>query len=257
VRNCFTTLIFDVQGGEPWGSRPLLGSLLRPGDRAGAQRVALINQPTAERHFPNQNPIGKRIAYGAKPIDVTQRTVSLVLRTTVEPEFLSQAVRRELAELDRDAAVFPVKTMEQVVYDSTTGTRLLSRLLTIFSALALVLALVGVYGVMSCLVTQRTHEFGVRMALGAGRGAILRLVLGDGLRQGLKGALPGISCAVGASQPLGQFVIGMSPLHVATCAAAALVLAIALAASLVAAHRASRADPWPPCATSSCTELPA
>jgi putative ABC transport system permease protein len=149
-----------------------------------------------------------------------------------------------LAELDRDAAVFLVKTMEQVVYDSTTGTRLLSRLLTIFSALALVLALTGVYGVMSCLVTERTHEFGVRMALGAGRGAILRLVLRDGLRQGLKGALLGISCAVGSSRPLGQFVIGMSPLHVATCiGAAALVVAIALAARFLAARRASRVDP--------------
>jgi putative ABC transport system permease protein len=172
--------------------------------------------------------------------DVTQRTMSLILRTSVAPETLSQAVRRELAELDRDAAVFLVKTMEQVVYDSTAGTRLLSRLLTIFSALALMLALVGVYGVMSCLVTQRTHEFGVRMALGAGRGAILRLVLRDGLRQGLKGALLGISCAVGVSRPLGQFAIGMSSLHVATCVgAAALVLGVALAASLVAAHRGS------------------
>ena len=173
--------------------------------------------------------------------DVTQRTMSLVLRTTVEPETLSQAVRRELAELDRDAADFLVKPMEQVVYDSTTGTRLLSRLLTIFSALALVLALIGVYGVMSCLVTQRTHEFGVRMALGAARGAILGLVLRDGLRQGLKGL--GVISALGVSRALRGFVIGMSALHLATCAAAALVLAIALAASLVAARRASRVDP--------------
>lgn len=258
---------------------PLIaGRFFRPEDRSGAQRVALVNQRVAERYFPGENPLGKQIAYGTKPkpeswmtivgivgnvrdagvyrpglnvlyaplgqFDVTHRTMSLVLRTVVEPETLSQAVRRELAELDRDAAVFLVKTMEQVVYDSTNGTRLLSRLLTIFSALALVLALVGVYGVMSCLVTQRTHEFGVRMALGAGRGAILRLVLRDGLRQGLTGTLLGISCAVGSSRPLGQFVIGMSPLHVATCiGAAALVLAIALAASLVAAHRASRVDP--------------
>jgi putative ABC transport system permease protein len=278
VRSCFTTLIFDLQGGEPWGFRPLLGPLLRLEDQADAPRVALINQLTAERYFPNQNPIGKRIAYGTKPkpdswmtivgivgnvrdagvyrpglnvlyaplsqFDVTQKTMSLVLRTTLAPETLSQAVRRELAELDRDAAVFLVKTMVQVVYDSTAGTRLLSRLLTIFSALALVLALIGVYGVMSCLVTQRTHEFGVRMALGAGRGAILRLVLHDGLRQGLKGALLGISCAVGSSRPLGQFLIGMSVLHVATCVgAAALVLGVALIASLVAAHRASRVDP--------------
>ena len=172
------------------------------------------------------------------------RTMSLVLRTTVEPETLSQAVRRGLAELDRDAAVFLVKTMEQVVYDSTTGTRLLSRLLTIFSALALVLALTGVYGVMSCLVTQRTHEFGVRMALGAARGAILRLVLRDGLRQGLKGLGLGIVSALCVSKALSGFVIGMSATHAATCAAAAaLVLAIALPASLVAARRASRVDP--------------
>jgi putative ABC transport system permease protein len=240
--------------------------------------VALTNQRIAERYFPNQNPIGKRIAYGTKPkpdswmtivgivgnvrdagvyrpglnvlyaplgqFDVTHRAMSLVLRTTVEPETLSQAVRRELGGLDRDTAVFLVKTMEQVVYDSTTGTRLLSRLLTIFSALALVLALLGVYGVMSCLVTERTHEFGVRMALGAARGAILRLVLRDGLHQRLKGALLGISCAVGSSRPLGQYVIGMSPLHVATCiGAAVLVLGVALPASFLAAHRASRVDP--------------
>jgi predicted permease len=299
IQSADTNLNFSIEGRElpPPGHEPaaehrlispdyframgiplISGRYFGPEDRAGAQRVALINQRVAERHFPNENPVGKSIAYGTKPkpgswmtivgvvgnvrdagvyrpglnvlyaplgqFDVTHRTMSLVLRTTVEPETLSQAVRREVAELDRDAAVFLVKTMEQVVYDSTTGTRLLSRLLTIFSALALVLALIGVYGVMSCLVTQRTHEFGVRMALGAGRGAILRLVLRDGLRQGLKGALLGISCAVGVSRPLGQFVIGMSPLHVATCVgAAALVLAIALAASLVAAHRASRVDP--------------
>jgi putative ABC transport system permease protein len=240
--------------------------------------VALINQRIAERYFPGENPVGRQIAYGTQPkpdswmtivgivgnvrdagvyrpglhvlyaplgqFDVTHRTMSLVLRTAVEPETLSQAVRREVACLDRDAAIFLVRTMEQVVEESTTGTRLLSRLLNIFSALALVLALVGVYGVMSCLVAQRTHEFGVRMALGVARGAILRLVLGDGLRQGLKGTLLGISCAVGASQPLGQYVIGMSPLHLATClGAAALVLGVALAASLLAARRASRIDP--------------
>ncbi len=254
------------------------GRFFGPEDRAGAQRVALINQRVAERYFPGEDPVGRQIAYGTQPkkdswmtivgvvgsvreagvyrpglnvlyapfgqFDGAWKTVSLVLRTTVEPETLSQVVRRELAGLDRDAAVFLVKSMEQVVYDSTAGTRLLSRLLTIFSGLAVALALVGVYGVMSCLVTQRTHEFGVRMALGAARGGILRLVLRDGLRQGLKGALLGISCAVGMSQPLGRYVIGMSPLHVATClGAAALVLAVALAASLVAARRASRVDP--------------
>ncbi|MBM3746122.1 MAG: ABC transporter permease [Acidobacteria bacterium] len=258
---------------------PLIaGRHFRPEDRAGGRRVALINQRIAEKYFPGEDPVGKQIAIGTQPkpdswmtivgvvgnvrdagvyrqglnvlyqpfsqSDGGWKTVSLVLRASVEPETLSQAVRREVAGLDRDAAVFLVKTMEQVVYDSTTGTRLLSRLLTLFSGLALVLALIGVYGVMSCLVTQRTHEFGVRMALGAARGGILRLVLRDGLRQGLKGALLGISCAVGMSQPLGRYVIGMSPLHVATClGAVALVLGVALAASLLAARRASRVDP--------------
>ncbi len=299
IQSYYSSLNFSIQGRElpPPGHEPgaehrlispdyframgiplISGRFFRPEDRADAPRVALVNQRVAERYFPNENPVGKSIAYGTQPkpdgwmtivgvvgnvrdvgvyrpglnvlyapfgqFDGPWKTVSLVLRTTVEPQTLSQAVRREVAGLDPDAAVFQVKTMEQVVYDATTGTRLLSRLLTIFSGLALVLALVGVYGVMSCLVTERTHEFGVRMALGAGRGAILRLVLRDGLWQGLKGAALGISCAVGVSRPLGQYVIGMSGLHVVMCAgAAALVLGVALAASFVAARRASRVDP--------------
>jgi hypothetical protein len=146
------------------------GRYFRPEDRAGAQRVAVINQRVAERYFPGEDPVGRQIAYGAQPkkdswmtivgvvgnvrhagvyrpglnvlyapfgqFDGPWKTVSLVVRTTVEPETLSQAVRRELAGLDRDAAVFLVKSMEQVVYDSTAGTRLLSKLLAIFSGLA-------------------------------------------------------------------------------------------------------------------------
>ena len=170
--------------------------------------------------------------------------MSLVLRTAVEPETLSRAVRRELAALDRDAAVFLVKTMEQVVYDSTTGTRLPSRLLTIFSALALVLALVGVYGVMSCLVTQRTHEFGVRLALGAQTGEVLRLVLGRGMTPVVIGVAAGLAGALALVPVLAAFVFGIQAHDPATFAAVtALILAVALAACCIPARRAARVDP--------------
>lgn len=258
---------------------PLLaGRYLRQDDTAGRQPVALISRLTAERYFPNENPLGRSIRYGIKagqgdwttivgivgdvrdrgvyrpastviyePYGQTgwpQQFMSLVLRASLEPETLTGALRRLVRNRDPDAAVFLVRTMEQVVSDSVAGTRLLSRLLTVFSLLALLLAVAGVYGVMSYLVSQRTHEIGVRMALGAGRREVVRMVLARGLRNALAGAVLGLMLAVMASVAMRRFVIGIGVVDVWTYLSAVLgILAVVLVASGWPAWRASRVDP--------------
>jgi len=171
-------------------------------------------------------------------------SMSLVLRTAVEPTTVTGAVRGVLSELDPDQPVFRVKTMEQVVEDSVAGTRLLMRLLTIFGLLALLLAVVGVYGVMSYVVSQRVHEIGIRMALGAGSGSIVRMMLRHCLVHALAGSLVGLLTAVGLSRVIGRFVIGIESTDPATYAVAtAAVVAVALSAAFIPARRASRVDP--------------
>jgi putative ABC transport system permease protein len=258
---------------------PLLaGRYLRQDDTAGREPVVLISRLVAERYFPNENPLGRSIRFGIKvgqgdwttivgivgdvrdrgvyrpaptviyaPYGQTawpQQFMSLVLRASLEPETLTGALRRLVRNRDPDAAVFLVRTMEQVVSDSVAGTRLLSRLLTIFSLLALVLAVAGVYGVMSYLVSQRTHEIGVRMALGAGRREVVRMVLGRGLRNALAGAALGLMLTVMASVAMRRFVIGIGVVDVWTYLSAVLgILAVVLVASAWPAWRASRVDP--------------
>ena len=258
---------------------PLLaGRYLNEGDRAGGQPVVLISRYTAERYFPDRNPVGTSIRFGTKSReggwltvvgivgDVRDRgvyssastmiyqpntqsdwpwtSVSLVLRSRLDPAALTDTIRRLVRERDSDAAVFLAKTMESVVSDSVAGTRLLSRLLTIFGALALALAVVGVYGVMSHLVSQRTHEIGVRMALGASRGDVLRAVLGRGLSNALAGVLLGLMSAISASFAMRHFLIGIHVIDVwAYLVAAGGILVVAVLASCVPAWRASCIDP--------------
>jgi putative ABC transport system permease protein len=258
---------------------PLLaGRHLRQDDTAGRQPVALISRLTAERYFPNENPVGRSIRYGIKvgegdwttivgivgdvrdrgvyrpaptviyapygQTDWPQKFMSLVLRASVEPETLTGTLRQLVRNRDPDAAVFLVKTMEQVVSDSVAGTRLLSRLLTIFSLLALVLAVAGVYGVMSYLVSQRTHEIGVRMALGADRREVVRMVLARGLRNALAGTALGLMLTVLASVAMRRFVIGIGVVDFWTYLSTVLgILAVVLVASGWPAWRASRVDP--------------
>ncbi len=253
-------------------------SVSQDDNRADGQRTVLISRETAQRYFPDENPVGMSIRFGPKgkeggwvPIvgivgDVRERgvyrpapaiiyepyahssfnwkTMTLVVRAAVEPEALTRAVRRLVWQQDPDAAVFLVKTMESVVSDSVAGTRLLSRLLAIFSSLALVLAAVGVYGVMSQLVSQRTHEIGVRMALGAARGRILRLVIARGVRNALAGVAVGLSWTVMAGFAMRRFVIGIHVVDISTyLIAASGIIAVVALATCVPAWRASRVDP--------------
>ena len=299
VQFCCANLTFSIQGRDaaPPGHEPsaehrlvtpgyfqtmgiplVAGRYLTEEDRTSGRRVVLLSRRTAERYFPNENPVGRTIRYITKVWEADWLTIvgvvgdvrdsgvyrpvptviyvpygqsewpwtstSLVLRSPLEPTVLAATVRRLVREKDPDAAVFLVKTMGSVVSDSVAGTRLLSRLLSIFSVLALVLAVVGVYGVMSHLVSQRTHEIGVRMALGASRGEVLRLVLARGLRNALLGTLLGLGFTVMASFAMRHFLIGIRVVDFWTyLTAASGIIVVALVASYVPAWRASRVDP--------------
>ncbi len=260
---------------QAMGIPVLTGRYLRSEDnRARSRRVVLISYQAAQRYFPQENPVGKSIRFGTRGWaaivgvagDVRDRgvyrpapaiiyepygqsnfnwkAVSIVLRASADPGTLARTVRRLVWERDPHASVFLVRTMEQVVSDSAAGTRLLSRLLAIFSALALVLAIVGVYGVMSYLVSQRTHEIGVRMALGAARREILRLVLARGFGNALIGAVVGLWWAVVAGFALRRFVIGIRVVDAWTyLIATSAIVGIACLATCIPAWRASRVDP--------------
>ena len=299
VQNSHTGSVFTIDGREPpppgyepaaeiraispeyfqaLGIPLIAGRSFRPDELPDQWRIALINRYAAEQYFPNEDPVGKRIAYGTgsgregwrtvvgvvgnvreagaqSPVPAviysplghpvwTSTTMSLVLRTSVEPAAVTGMVRRGIRELDPDAAVFLVRTMDEVVADSAADTRLLSRLLTIFGAVALLLAAVGVYGVMSHQASRSTQEIGVRMALGASRSGVLRLVCWRGLQNALAGAVLGLGWATLTNGAMQHYVIGMNAIDAATYFAAALgTVAVALAASFLPAWRASRTDP--------------
>ncbi|MGO9268945.1 MAG: ADOP family duplicated permease [Terriglobia bacterium] len=245
-------------------------------DAAGSLPVAVINQTMARAFWPHQDPIGKHIMPGApRPgaawltivgvvgdvksaaLDVASipqmyrplsqhpvRTMALVIRTSADPMSVISEVRRQLFALDKDRPLYHVAAMEQIVSDSVAPRRFDLLLLGVFAALALALAAVGIYGVMSYSVAQRTHEIGVRLALGARRGDVLRLVA----RQGLTLALAGIAIGLVASLALTRLISGLlfsvratDPI---TFAGVSLLFAcVALVASFIPAHRATRVDP--------------
>ncbi len=241
--------------------------------------VMVVSKRAAEMFWPGQDPVGRRMAYGTKPnperwltvigvagdiksagldqppqpilyapyrdFDYPIQSVSLIVRTTAAPASSARAIRAAVRELDPDLALYWVSTMEQVIEQATAGTRFLAVLLAAFSGLAVVLAIVGVYGVMSYVVGQRRHEIGVRIAMGASRGDVLRVVLAHGMRRALIGIgigiLLSITLRLGMMRP---FLFGIGPIDVKSqAAAAAVILVAALAASALPAYRASRVDP--------------
>ena len=258
---------------------PLVGGrFFRPAEIPDPWNVAIINRSAAGRYFPNDDPLGKRIAFGIgdgregwrtivgiagnvaeegahSPVPPvvyaplghpvwTSDTMSLIVRTPRDPASLAGAVRRSLRELDPGAALYLVSTMKDVVANSAADTRLLSQLLSLFSAVAVALAIVGVYGVMSHQVARCTHEIGVRIALGAKRRQMLARVCGRGLWNALVGAALGVAWTLLTSGLIQHYVIGMSAANLATrLIAVAAIVALALAASFLPAWRASRVEP--------------
>ncbi|MGA8026316.1 MAG: FtsX-like permease family protein [Bryobacteraceae bacterium] len=153
-------------------------------------------------------------------------------------------IKRAVAKIDPDQPVTDIMTMDRNLAGSIDEKRFVMRLLEIFAGMALLLAAVGIYGVMSYFVTERTHEIGIRMALGAERGNVLSLVTRLGLKLTMIGIAGGAVLAIGLTRLIARFLFGVSPADPATLAAVALVLAsVALLACYVPARRATRVDP--------------
>jgi putative ABC transport system permease protein len=254
---------------------PLLrGRLFTDFDSKDSPHVVLINNTFAKMYFPNEDPIGKRIHVTNGPEifreivgivgDVRQygldekvpaetyepaaqrpfSGMSVVIRAATDITRLGPAVRQTVLAVDKDQPVGSIRTLEDVVTDSFARQRFLLMLLGAFGVLALLLAAVGTYGVMSYTVTQRTQEVGIRMALGAQPKDVLRLVVGKGIRLGIAGVVLGLLGALAATRVLASSLFGVTATDPATFAAVALLLAgVALLASYLPARRATRVDP--------------
>jgi putative ABC transport system permease protein len=261
----------------------LRGRDVTESDDMGSQAIVVVNEALARYCWPSEDPVGKRIAvdslsnprwltvvgvvknakqhdWAASPdiefyipylqsraVEDSASPVSyltLVVRTSGDPALLAPAIRGEVRALDEGVTVSQVQTMEQAVADSTAQPRFYLLLLGIFAAVALTLAAVGIYGVMSYSVARRTHEIGVRMTLGATRSDVLKLVAGQGVILALGGAAAGLAGALPLTHLMASLLYGVRPADPLTFAVvSALLTAVALLASYIPARRAAKVDP--------------
>jgi len=251
------------------------GRGIEAGDRAGTPEVVVINEAMARRFWPGEDPIGRRIriARGSGPawreiVGITGnihhegvdrepqpemyvpfaqqsiRFVRLAVRTAGDPVALAAAVRQAVWQVDPNQPVSRVRAMDDVVGASTSERRFYGLLLGAFAALALGLAAVGLYGVMSYAVACRTREIGIRLALGAARNGIFRMVLGRGARLTAAGIALGLGGALAATRGLEKLLYGVLPTDPLTLVSVAATLAVvALLACWLPARRATRVDP--------------
>jgi putative ABC transport system permease protein len=244
-------------------------------DNARAPRVMLINETMARKFWPNANPIGQHVTMldWGPPLEgeiagvvgdvktngldevtgpmiywpnyqFSQLFNSLVVRSDADPMSLVAAVKSAVWSVDKNQTVSEIKSMDQVLADSLARRRLYMLLLGVFAAAALLLAAVGVYGVMAYSVSQRTHEIGIRLALGAERRDVLRLVLRQGMGVTMIGVALGLAAAFSLTRLMSSLLFGVSATDPLTFAAVAVLLfGIALVACYIPARRAMRVDP--------------
>jgi putative ABC transport system permease protein len=166
------------------------------------------------------------------------------VKSGTDPAALTSAIRDAIASIDKDQPIFGIATMQQLVRNSVSTRRITLILLGLFSALALVLAAIGIYGVISYSVAQRTHEIGIRMALGAPRAGVLRMILAQGAKIAGAGVVIGIVASFGLTRLMANLLFSVSSADPLTFAAVAMLLMlVALIACYIPAHRALRVDP--------------
>ena len=259
---------------------PLLsGRMFDAHDNAAGPEIVLVNEEAARRYWPGVNPIGQQLHLGVRlvagvrsgmktivgvvgnvkyggldatpppevylphaqhPVD----SLTIVVRTAGDPQTFIPTARADLAAIDRDLPMAAVRTLDQVVGRSIAERRFTMLLLATFAALALTLAVIGVYGVLAYLVSQRTREIGVRLAIGAAPSDVVRLFVREGLMLAAIGLVGGLIGAVAAARALTTMLFGVTPTDPLTFAGVAAALAIiALAASYLPARRAAAIDP--------------
>jgi putative ABC transport system permease protein len=252
-------------------------------NRMDAPPVVVVNEALARRYFPGQDPIGKHITFGIShnfspapgdtlrargeivgivrdardaslaespapatyfPFHLMPFSVTFIVRTAVEPASLVHAIRTQAAAVDPTVPVYEIGTMNDALAASVTRPRFYTMLGSAFAAIALVLAALGIYGVVSYAVNQRAREFGIRLALGATSDNVVSLVVRRGARLTIVGLLIGLVGAFFVTKLIRSLLFGIEPLDPAAFATAAIVLgAFATLASWLPARRASRTDP--------------
>ena len=247
-------------------------------DKASSLPVVIINQHFAERLFKGDDPIGKRVLVARSPFDATEiprqivgvaanvkdeslldpasddiylpypqaavRYEYMVVRSSGDPAALTSSIRAAIASVDKDQPIEDVATMQQRLDESLSGQQFAAGLLAGFALLALLLAAIGIYGVIAYTTAQRTAEFGLRMALGAQPASLLRLVLRAGMKLALLGCLLGIAGALAITRVMGSVVFGVSTRDpLAFAAAVALLAATATLATFIPARRVTKVDP--------------
>jgi putative ABC transport system permease protein len=260
------------------GVSMLKGRDLNERDNKQAPGVIIVNQAFARKFFPDEDPVGKRIKPGISTdtdepamreivgmvSDVRNRNLSselrpgyfvpaaqipfnqmtMVVRTTSDPHSLITAVQNEVHAMDKELPIFNVKTMDEYIAATVAAPRFNTTLLVIFAAVALVLTIVGLYGVMSYSVAQRTNEIGIRMALGAQTRDVLRLIVSQGFKLVLLGLAIGLAGAFALMRVIASLLFGVTTKDPLTFAAVAVLLAfVALLACYIPARRATRLDP--------------
>ena len=260
------------------GMRLLQGRAFTEQDRADGAQVCMIDETFAKKHWPGDNPLGKRVKFGGADdkdnpwmevvgvvnhvkhygvdqdsriemyLPYTQSPIpsfTLLVRTSGDPAGVTTAVSQAVRSVDADVPLYQVRTLESIVSDRVAERRLAAILISIFGTLALALAAVGIYGVMSYAVTQRSHELGIRMALGAQRNEIFKLVIGSGMLLAGIGLVIGFTAAFFGLAPLVASVLfHVTATDPPTYAISPLVLlAVALLAAWLPARRATRVDP--------------